>query len=100
MYPDQIKIIKQFIPKFDCIQNHIISFIREYRLAGVEYKKCSMQMHDMCIGDTAYVYDGKAFGLNSVYCSDLECFLDNLDESSVKKYMESEKSKKPQSTKK
>jgi len=57
LYPDQIKIIKQFISKFDCIQNHIILFLREYRLAGVENKKCSIEIHDMHIGDTAYVYN-------------------------------------------
>jgi len=81
------------MPKFDCIQNHTVRFIREYRLAGVENKKCSAGFHDMHIGDTAYVYNGESFGLNSVYCSDLECFLDNLDESSVRQYMESKKSK-------
>ena len=77
------------MPKFDCIQNHIIRFIRECRLPGVENKSCCNGTHDMKIGDTAYVYNGEPFGLQSVYCSDMKCFLDNLDESSVRKYIES-----------
>ena len=75
--------------KFDCITNHIILFLREYRLQGVENKQCHNNNHTMSIGDTAYVFNGEPFGLNSVYCSDLRCFLDNLDESSIKKYRES-----------
>jgi len=81
------------MPKFDCIQNHIIRLIREYRFSGVESKKCHAKTHDMEIGETAYIFNGTPFGLNSVYCSDLECFLDNLDESSVRKFIESIKKK-------
>ena len=60
---------------------------------GVEDKKCSIGLHEMQIGDDAYVYDGKSFDLKSVFCSDLECFLENLDESSVRKYIKSTKRK-------
>ncbi len=96
MYPEQIRIIKQFIPKFDCIQNHIILFLKGNRLYenGVENKKCYAKTHDMKIGETVYIFNGEAFGLNSAYCSDLRCFLDNLDESSVKKYYNSIMKKK------
>jgi len=79
------------MPKFDCIQNHIILFIREYRFPGVENKQCHNGNHSMNIGDAAYVFNGEPFGLNSAYCSDLRCFLDNLDEASVKKYHKSAK---------
>ena len=82
------------MPKFDCIQNHIIRFIREYRLSGVENKTCCEKTHEMRIDETAYVYNGEPFGLQSVYCSDMKCFLENLDESSVKKFLESVKKKK------
>lgn len=96
MYPDEIKIIKEFIPKFDSIQNHIIEFIRANRLYenGVEDKQCCTGLHNMIIGQTAYVFNGEPFGLNSVYCSDLKCFLQNLDESSVKQCHKSIKKKK------
>lgn len=77
------------MPKFDCIQNHIILFIRKYRLPGVENKTCCNETHDMKIGDVAYVYNGEPFGLKSVYCSDMKCFLGNLDESSINEYMKS-----------
>ena len=89
MYPDEIKIIKEFMPKFDCIQNHIIRLIREYRFPGVEDKKCSTGVHSMKINQTAYVFNGEPFELPSIHCSDLRCFLDNLDDSSVKKYLKS-----------
>jgi len=80
--------------KFECIQNHIIRFIREYRIHGVENKKCSAEVHEMRMGDDAYVYNGVPFDLRSVFCSNLECFLDNLDESSIIRYRESLLSKK------
>jgi len=48
----------------------------------------------MNIGYGAYVFNGEPFGLNSVYCSDLKCFLENLDSESVKKYHNSIKKKK------
>jgi len=44
------KIIKSFMSKFDCIQNHIIRFLREYRIQGVENKNCSTGLHMMKIG--------------------------------------------------
>lgn len=82
------------MPKFDCIQNHIIRFIREYRIPRVENRKYSIEIHDMVIGDDAYVYDGKLFGFKSVFCSGLECFLNNLEKSAVNKFVESVKKKK------
>ncbi|MCJ8306530.1 MAG: hypothetical protein HRU07_05710 [Nitrosopumilus sp.] len=48
----------------------------------------------MKIGDAVYVYNGEPFGLQSVYCSDMKCFLENLDELSVIKFLESVKKKK------
>ncbi len=47
----------------------------------------------MRIGQTAYIFDGKPFGLKSVFCSDLRCFLDNLEPESVKMFSESTKKK-------
>ena len=94
MYPDQIAIIKQFMPKFDCIQNHIILFLREYRIQGVENRKCSSKIHNMRIGEDTYVYDGEQLGLKSVFCSDLECFLDNLHESSITRHRQLTQKKK------
>ncbi len=47
----------------------------------------------MKIGETAYVFNGEQFGLKSAFCSDLKCFLDNLDESAVKRFIESKKQK-------
>lgn len=95
MFPDQIIIIKEFILKFDSIQNHIIEFVRKNRLyeKGVENKQCCTGIHCMKIGQTAYVFNGEPFGLKSVYCSDLECFLENLNSESVKKFRESIKKK-------
>lgn len=91
MYPEQLTIIKEFVLKFDSIQNHIIVFIRKNRLyeKGVENKQCCTGIHCMKIGQTAYVFNGEPFGLKSVFCSDLRCFLETLDESSVIKYIES-----------
>ena len=79
------------IPKFDSIQNHIITFIRKNRLyeSGVENKQCGTGIHSMKIGQTAYAFNGEPFDLKSVYCSDLKCFLENLDSESVKKFLES-----------
>ena len=88
MYPDQIKIIKSFMPKFDCIQNHIIRFLREHRISGVENKKCSTGIHAMKIGEDTYVYNGEPFNLKSAFCSNLKCFLDNLDKSTIYKFIE------------
>ena len=94
MYPEQIKTIQKFLSKFGTIQNQIILFIRHNRLQkGVEDTQCSSKIHAMATGQTAYVFNGEPFGLRSVHCSDLECFLTHLDELSVKKYMESEKKK-------
>lgn len=95
MYPNEIKIIKVFIPKFDSIQNHIRIFIKAYRLFenGVENKQCCNGIHSMKIGQTAYVFNGEPFDLKSVYCSDLKCFLENLEPESVKKYLKSIKKK-------
>ena len=83
------------MPKFDCIQNHIIRFVKANRLYenGVENKLCYNGVHKMKINETAYVFNGDPFGLQSVYCSELECFLDNLDDTSVTKYIESIKNK-------
>ena len=47
----------------------------------------------MKINETAYVFNGDPFGLQNVYCSELRCFLDNLDYTSVTKYIESIKNK-------
>jgi len=91
LYPEEIATIKEHMTKFDCIQQNIIDFIRGNRLhkGGVENKQCITGEHHMKIGETAYtLFNEKLFGLKSVYCSDLKCFLDNLDESSVRKYME------------
>ena len=95
MYPNEIKIIKEFIPKFDSIQNHIRIFIKANRLfeKGVENKQCCNGIHCMKIGQTVYVFNGEPFGLKSVYCSDLRCFLENLEPESVKKFRESMKKK-------
>ncbi len=88
MYPDQIETVKKFMPKFGCIQNHIIRFVRAHRLLdGVEDKKCSMMVHEMRIGGCAYVYNGASLGVKSVFCSDLECFLGGLDRTSVVKFI-------------
>lgn len=90
--------------KFDCIQNHIIRFIKAEanRLyeGGVEDKQCYTGEHHMKIGETAYVYNGELFGLKSMYCSNLECFLENIDELSVKKYIESVPTKRKKKIKK
>jgi len=96
MYPEEIKIIKEFMLKFNSIQNYIIRFIRANRLyeGGVENKKCCINIHDMKIGQTTYIFNGEPFGLQNVFCSDMKCFLENLDESSVKKYIESIPKKK------
>lgn len=77
------------MPKFGCIQNHITRFVREYRIPGVENKRCSAELHEMRIGEDTYVYNGEPQGLKSVFCSDLECFLQNLDRTSVARYIES-----------
>lgn len=84
------------MPKFDCIQNHIILFLKANRLYenGVENKQCCTRIHDMKIGETVYIFNGEPFGLQSVYCSELRCFLNNLDESAVRQYRESIKKKK------
>ncbi len=58
-------------------------------MAGVEDKKCSVEIHAVRAGEDIYVYNGKPFGCKSVFCVDLECFLKNLDESSIVQYMES-----------
>lgn len=81
------------MPKFDCIQNHIIRFIRKYRIQGVENTKCSSGIHNMRINEVTYVYNGEPHGLKSVYCSDMKCFLENLDESCIKKFLNSIKKK-------
>jgi|APSaa5957512493_1039668.scaffolds.fasta_scaffold17649_3 hypothetical protein len=80
--------------KFGCIQNHIIRFLREYRIIGVENKKCSAGIHTMRIGENTYVYNGEPFGLKSAFCLDLECFLGNLDKITVQKYIKQTKRKK------
>ena len=88
LYQEQIKIIKSHITKFECIQNHIIRFVRNHRIQGVvDDKKCSVGVHELRFGETTYVYDGKIDNLKSVFCSDLECFLDNLDKTVIKKYI-------------
>jgi len=91
LYPEEIKIIKGFIPKFDSIQNHIIIFIRKNRLyeKGVENKQCCTGVHSMRIGQTVYIFNGEPFGLKGVFCSDMKCFLDSLEAESIQKYLES-----------
>ena len=95
MYQDQIKIIKEFTVKFDSTVYAITKFIRPNRFldGGVENKKCCTKIHELRLGETAYVFNGEPFGLKSVYCSDLKCFLEKLDSKSVKKYLKSIKKK-------
>lgn len=95
MYQDQIKIINGFTVKFDSTVYVISKFIRPNRLlnAGVENKNCCTNTHEMKINQTAYVFNGEPFGLKSVYCSDLKCFLENLEPESVKKFLKSIKRK-------
>ena len=90
MYPDELEIIKSFLVKFDCRQNHIIRFIRKNRLPGVEEKKCSKGVHQMKLGQTAYVYNGKRHGFASAFCSDMACFLNQLDRQTVSQFIKEE----------
>ena len=93
MYPQELAIIKKFVTKFDSNPNQITVFIREYRLrcAGVEDKMCSTGTHQMHVGQTAYVYNGWPFGLDSAYCSTLNCFLAELDADTVQRYHDQRK---------
>ena len=87
MYDAELSIVKESMPKFNVIQNHIVVFIRKYRLrdAGVENKKCCIGVHDMKIGQTAYVFNGEPFNLKNSFCSDMKCFLNNLDSDTITK---------------
>ena len=91
MYPEQIVLISMFTSKFDSTTYAITKFIRSNRLldGGIEKRKCSNVIHDMEINQTAYIFNGKPFELKSFFCSDMRCFLENLDSESVKKFLES-----------
>ena len=96
MYPEQIVLISMFTSKFDSAAYAITKFIRLNRLldGGIEKRKCSKEIHDMEINQTAYIFNGKPFDLKSFFCSDMRCFLENLEPESVKKFLESIKKKK------
>ena len=93
MYPDQIKIVKGFVEKFETNANQIMTFVRNNRLldGGVEKKPCYTGVHSLNIGQTVYVFNGESMGIKSVFCSDLKCFLEGVDKIAVKKFIEGKK---------
>ena len=85
MYPEQIKIINSFTEKFDSTQYGITKFIRNNRIKKApEEKMCTNEIHRIRPGMTLYLFNGKPYGLKSHYCCDMKCFLENIDEKSVK----------------
>ena len=48
-------------------------------------KRCvQMKYTKIKIGMTLYLFNGKPYNLKSFYCCDMKCFLENIDEKSVK----------------
>ena len=83
-----MKIINEFTGKFDSTAYKIVQFLRQNRMSGVEDRRCSIGIHEMEIGQTAHIFDGRMFRLDSFFCSDLRCFLGHIGPEAVKRFTE------------
>jgi len=84
MYPWQHKIIDGFLEKFSATRYGIETFIRNHRLKKApEEKICPTKSHKIILGSTLYFFNGEPCNLKSFFCSDLKCFLENIDANSV-----------------
>lgn len=84
MYPEQVAIINEFTQKFNSTNYGISKFIRNNRIKKApQENKCTNDTHQIMKGTTIYIFNGKPYGLKSFYCSNMKCFLENIDAESV-----------------
>ena len=70
--------------RFQCSAKEVHAFSTGCRRAndGIG-SMCSRQDHEMEIGDEVYFWDGSGKNLPTAYCTDMECFLGELHQSTI-----------------
>ena len=78
------KVMAQWARRFQCSSKEVLAFssgcIRTNDGIG---SMCSRQDHEMEIGEKAYFWDGSGMNLPTAYCTDRECFLGELHQSTI-----------------
>ena len=73
-----------FARRFHCSAKEVLAFATgcARKNEGIG-SACSRQEHEMEIGEDVYFYDGTKRGIPTAYCASMDCFLGDLDESTI-----------------
>ena len=79
-----MKRFGMYARRFQCSAEEVHAFATGCRRSndGIG-SMCSRQDHEMEIGEEAYFWDGSGKNLPTAYCTDMECFLGELHQSTI-----------------